>query len=501
MDSNYLISELTEYAIRKELISEYDRTYSMNRIMHLCGLREVRAVEISEVRELHVILGELCDLAYENGKIDENTVTYRDLFDTALMGELMDKPGAVIKKFRELYEVSREAATDYFYGLAFNSNYIRGDRIKKDLKWTYDSEYGVIDITVNLAKPEKDPKAIAAAKAMEATSYPSCPLCHENEGFAGDLSHAARQTLRQIPLGLAGESWYLQYSPYVYYNEHCILLSGEHKPMKMCEETFIRLCDFIDAFPHYFMGSNSDLPITGGSILTHEHMQGGRYEFAMERAKVDTPVAFDGFSDVECGIIKWPTSSLRLSSENRSSLIALATKILNAWRGYTDESVDIFAYTDGEIHNTITPIARRRGGKYEIDIALRNNLTTPDRPLGLYHPHARHHNIKKENIGVIEVMGLAVLPSRLKAEVEEMKRAILGGIDFATVESIEKHKEWYLAFKDKYEFTEENIDGILRAEIGRTFVEVLKDTGVFKDSEEGRAAFHRFIASAGGKII
>ncbi|MBO7303649.1 MAG: UDP-glucose--hexose-1-phosphate uridylyltransferase [Clostridia bacterium] len=500
MNVNYLICELIEYGVRRGLISEPDRTYVSNRIMKLLGVKEFSPLEVGEVRELADILAELCRVAYENGEIESDSVAYTDLFDTALMGELLPRPSDVLGRFFSLYSDSPEAATDYFYKLAFDSNYIRGDRIKKDLKWTVDSEYGVIDITVNLSKPEKDPHAIAAARQLPQSGYPKCALCHENEGYAGDLSHAARQTLRQIPMDLAGERWYFQYSPYVYYNEHCIALSGEHTPMKISEKTFERLFDFLDLFPHYFIGSNSDLPITGGSILSHEHMQGGRYEFAMERAKIDTPVTFADYPEVDAGIVKWPLSVIRLSSKSRDKVSGLATKILAAWRDYTDEDAEIFAFTAGQMHNTITPIARKRGEKYELDVVLRNNITTDEHPLGLYHPHAEHQNIKKENIGLIEVMGLAVLPARLKGEMEDMKHAILSGTDFAAVKSLVKHKEWFLRFSDKYDFNENNIDEILKLEVGSTFVRAIGDSGVFKGDEEGRAAFLRFIHSLDGTV-
>ena len=500
MEVNYLIHELVEYSVRRGLISDTDRAYSLNRLAGLLRVKELSVVNVDGVRELYEILEELCDYAYENKIIEENTVTYRDLFDTALMGELLMRPSDVIKRFLSLYKESPEAATDYFYSLAFDSNYIRGDRIKKDLKWTVDSDYGVIDITVNLAKPEKDPRSIAAARQLVPSGYPKCALCHENEGYAGDVSHAARQTLRQIPIKLADEQWYFQYSPYVYYNEHCIALSGEHMPMKISRKTFARLFDFLDIFPHYFIGSNSDLPITGGSILSHEHMQGGRYEFAMARAKIDTTVAFETHRDVEVGILKWPLSVLRLSGESRESVTSLATKILKAWRDYTDEEAEIFAFTAGQMHNTITPIARKRGNRYELDIVLRNNITTDEHPLGLYHPHEEHQNIKKENIGLIEVMGLAVLPARLKSEIEDMKRAILSGTDFDSVKSISKHKSWFESFSKNYRFNENNVEEILKLEIGKTFVSAIGDSGVFKDNDEGRAAFYRFISSIGGKI-
>ena len=493
MNPNLLISELVEYAARCNLIEEDDRAYAVARLMELLHLSDYTPCDVKEERELSKILSDVCDFAYESGLIEENGVVYRDLFDTAVMGVFVERPSGVNKKFYSLYEKDPKLATDYFYSLACNSNYIRVDRIKKDLKWSAASEYGDIDITVNLSKPEKDPKAIAAARNLAPTGYPKCVLCHENEGYAGNISKPARQNLRQIPFDMAGARWYLQYSPYVYYNEHCIALSAEHTPMKIDCDTFKKLLGFVESFPHYFIGSNADLPIVGGSILSHDHMQGGRHEFAMERAEISEKISFPKYPDVKAGIVKWPMSVIRLTSCDKDSLISLSSEILAAWRNYSDESAFIFAETDGVPHNTITPIARRRGDAFELDLVLRNNITTDEHPLGVFHPHAEHHNIKKENIGLIEVMGLAVLPARLKAEIEEMKKAILGGVDFAKIESISKHKAWFDKFKDNYVFTEENIDGILKAEIGKTFVNVLRDAGVFKDNDEGRKAFLKFI--------
>ena len=501
MTLGYLISELTEYAVRRDLIKEEDRAYAKSSLMYLMKADSIEDAEIREVRPVHVILGELCDIAYEKKIIEENGVVYRDLFDTALMGALTERPSGVIARFEELYKESPEAATDYFYKLACDSNYIRVDRIAKDLKWKTDSKYGEIDITVNLSKPEKDPKAIAAAKFLPQSDYPKCLLCHENEGFAGTLSKPARQNLRQLPIEMDGALWYLQYSPYVYYNEHCIALSAEHTPMKIEPSTFAKLLGFVEKLPHYFIGSNTDLPIVGGSILSHNHMQGGRYTFAMELAEIHTPITFEGYPEVKAGLVKWPLSVIRLRAEKKETLISLASKILATWRTYTDEDAFIFAETDGEPHNTVTPIARRRGEDFELDIVLRNNITTEECPYGVYHPHEHLHHIKKEGIGLIEVMGLAVLPGRLKSEIADMKEAILCGYDFSEKESTEKHKDWYLAFKDKYTFTEENTEEILKTEIGKTFVEVLEDAGVYKDTEEGKAAFLRFVNAAGGKKI
>jgi len=497
MTQDYLISELCQYALETGLIEKEDLAYARNGIMAVMKITDITPCEVDSVRPLHVILGELCDEAYARGIIKENGVVYRDLFDTEIMGVLTARPSEVIRKFDELYKVNPASATDYFYSLAKASNYIRTDRIAKDLKWQVDSEYGKIDVTVNLSKPEKDPKAIAAAKLLPQSGYPKCLLCHDNEGYAGTLSKPARQNLRQIPFDMAGERWYIQYSPYVYYNEHCIALSGEHTPMAISEKTFAKLLGFTKHFPHYFIGSNADLPIVGGSILSHDHMQGGRYEFAMERAEIDTPLHFTGYDDVTAGIVKWPMSVIRLTSDSTESIIRLATKILNTWRSYSDADAYIYAETDGERHNTITPIARRRGEKYELDLVLRNNITTDEHPLGLYHPHSELHNIKKENIGLIEVMGLAVLPARLKGELADLRAAILNGADLTASPTTAHHAAWVDSFRHRYTFTEENTEQILRDEVGKAFVRVLCDAGVYKDTPEGRRAFMRFLKSVG----
>ena len=497
---NYNLSELILYGLKTQLVSFEDKEYALNRLMEVLRLDDFEECKVEEERELHLILEDLCAYAYGAGLMESDTVVYRDLFDTKLMGCLVSSPSEVTRKFEELYKTSPEAATDYFYKLCCDSNYIRRDRISKDLKWKVGSEYGDIDITVNLSKPEKDPKAIAAAKLLPQSGYPKCLLCHENVGYAGNLSKPARQNLRQIPFDMAGVPWYVQYSPYVYYNEHCIALSSMHTPMKIDRSTFRKLLGFVTHFPHYFIGSNADLPIVGGSILSHDHMQGGRYTFAMENAPSEIKLDFRSFEGVEASIVRWPMSVIRLNSKDPDSLAELSDRILTAWRGYTDEEAFIFAKTDGEPHNTITPIARRRGERYEIDLVLRNNITTEECPLGVYHPHAEHHNIKKENIGLIEVMGLAVLPSRLKEEMRLMREAILEGKPFTDDENIAKHEAWFNKFRDKYTFTPENTDGILKTEIGKTFVNVLRDAGVYKDTPEGREAFLRFIESVGGKV-
>lgn len=489
------IKKLADYAVRCGLAENSDRDYIINGLLSALKINELTDDVRDDDPDLETMLADLCTYAYENQIIESDTVAYRDLFDTALMGVLTPRPSEVIARFTALYKESPEQATDYFYKLCRDCDYIRTYRVKKDLKWVYEGKFGPIDISVNLSKPEKDPKAIAAAKSQPQSGYPKCLLCHENVGYAGNLNRPARQNLRQIPLTLDGEQWFLQYSPYVYYNEHCIVLCGEHTPMRISRSTFAKQLSFVEQYPHYFLGSNADLPIVGGSILTHDHMQGGRYTFAMAKAPIECKVSFSGFEDVEAGIVHWPMSTIRLRSDSKERLIDLADRILNAWRGYTDEAAYVFAETDGEPHNTITPIARYANGKLELDLVLRNNITTPECPLGLYHPHADKHNIKKENIGLIEVMGLAVLPSRLKHEIAVMAEYILAGKDFADNADIAKHKTWFTAFIDKYQFTAENVNDILQKEIGRTFSEVLEDAGVYKCTPEGRVAFLRFIAT------
>ena len=489
------IKKLADYAVSRGLAEQSDRDYLINGILAALRLGELTDDVRDDDPDLETMLGDLCTYAYKAGLIESDSVAYRDLFDTSLMGILTPRPSEVIARFTALYKESPEAATDYFYKLCRDCDYIRTYRVKKDLKWVYESDFGPIDITVNLSKPEKDPKAIAAAKSMPQSGYPKCLLCHENVGYAGNPGRPARQNLRQIPLTLDGEAWYLQYSPYVYYNEHCIVLCGEHVPMRITRSTFENQLSFVEQFPHYFLGSNADLPIVGGSILTHDHMQGGRYTFAMTKAPIEKSITFRGFEDVEAGIVHWPLSTIRLRSEKKERLVELADRILAAWRGYTDESAFVFAETNGEPHNTITPIARYQNGKLELDLVLRNNITTEEYPLGVYHPHPDKHNIKKENIGLIEVMGLAVLPSRLKKEIGIMKEYILAGKDFSGNADIAKHKVWFEAFRDKYRFTADNTEEILRQEIGKTFAAVLEDAGVYKCTEEGRAAFMRFVAS------
>ena len=492
-----LIGALLDYAVKNELIAEEDRTYSRNLLLDALHLDTYEDAPADTTLPLEEILAGIGDFAFQSGILPENDVTHRDLFDTRIMGLLTPRPSEVITKFRALYEKNPQEATDWYYAFSRTTDYIRTYRVKKDLRWQVPSAYGDIDITINLSKPEKDPKAIAAAKALPQSGYPKCALCAENEGFAGNLRSAARENHRILPITLAGENWFFQYSPYVYYNEHCIALSAEHAPMKIDRDTFTRLLDFEEIFPHYFIGSNADLPIVGGSILSHNHFQGGHYTFAMERAPLESTFRFRGSPDIRAGIVHWPLSVIRIAGTDKARLVELADKILVAWRGYTDEDAFIFAETDGEPHNTITPIARRRGAEYELDLVLRNNITTAEHPLGVYHPHAELHNIKKENIGLIEVMGLAVLPARLKDEMAALEQAILTGTDLSADERTARHAEWFSRFRENYTFTPENTADILRTEIGKTFVRVLEDAGVYKCTDAGRAAFGRFLDAAG----
>lgn len=487
------IKKLVQYGIDTGLMPECERIYATNLLLEMFHEDDYEDVEIAGEIVLEDVLKELLDEACARGII-EDSIVYRDLFDTKMMNCLMPRPAQVQKAFYDLYKESPEKATNYFYKLSQDSDYIRRYRVRKDLKWKVPSKYGEIDITINLSKPEKDPKAIAAAKNAKTSAYPKCQLCVENEGYAGRVNHPARENHRIIPITINESKWGFQYSPYVYYNEHCIVFNGEHVPMKIDKNAFIKLFDFVKAFPHYFLGSNADLPIVGGSILSHDHFQGGNYTFAMAKASVEETFTVKGYEDVEAGIVKWPLSVIRLRAKDEKRIIELADHILNAWRGYTDEGAFVFAETDGELHNTITPIARKKSEFYELDLALRNNITTEEHPLGLYHPHAQYHNIKKENIGLIEVMGLAVLPSRLKEEMEILGKYIVDKKDIRENEKIEKHADWVERFLPAYkEITKENVDEILRAEIGKVFVGVLEDAGVYKCTEEGRAAFRRFI--------
>ena len=490
------VAKLADYAVRNGLIDSCDYTWAINTILDVLKLDSYIEPEFTwdiNSLELAPILEELLDDAYARGVLTENSVVYRDLFDTELMGRLTPRPSWVIEKFQYICHDDPKAATDWYYAFSQDTNYIRRDRIARDMQWKAPTEYGELDITINLSKPEKDPKAIAAAKNLPASAYPRCQLCAENEGYAGRVNHPARQNHRIVPITINGSPWFLQYSPYVYYNEHCICLNSEHVPMKIDRACFAKLLDFVRQFPHYFVGSNADLPIVGGSILAHDHFQGGHYTFAMEKAPIETPVTFPGFEDVKAGIVKWPMSVVRITGESPDRLIDLADKILTAWRGYTDEAAFIFAETDGEPHNTITPIARRRGSKYELDLVLRNNLTTPEHPLGVYHPHAELHHIKKENIGLIEVMGLAVLPARLKEELAAVAGCLVSGADLRASELTAKHADWAESFRDKYQFTPENALDIVQKETGLVFAKVLEHAGVYKRNPAGKKAFVRFL--------
>ena len=489
------IKKLVAYGIGARLIQPEDEIFMINQYLDLFGLDEYDDPDIDDEKIVLVdILNALTDEAFEKGIIQSDDIVTRDLFDTKLMGIMTPRPSAVQKTFNTYYEKGPKYATDYFYELSENSNYIRKDRIQKDKKWTVDSPYGVIDITINLSKPEKDPKAIAAAKNAKQSAYPKCQLCIENEGYAGRINHPARQNHRIIPMTLGNKDWFLQYSPYVYYNEHCIVFNGQHVPMKIDKAAFRKLFDFVKLFPHYFLGSNADLPIVGGSILSHDHFQGGNYTFAMAKADIIKEFSVDGFDDVKCGIVKWPLSVIRLQSKDSDRIIELADHILKAWRGYTDEDAFIYAETDGTPHNTITPIARFKDGMFELDLALRNNITTEEHPLGVYHPHEELHHIKKENIGLIEVMGLAVLPSRLKGEMNLLAEYILEGKDIRENEAIEKHAVWAYGFLANYDdINKDNVMDIIQAEIGKVFVKVLEDAGVYKCTPDGLEAFLRFI--------
>ena len=496
---NENIKKLVEYGIETGLTPECERIYTTNLLLEMFHEDSYEDVEVEKIpvdddgEGLEQVLSELLAEAVKRGII-EDSIGYRDLFDTKLMNCLLPRPAQVQKEFWEHYGHSPEEATAYYYKFSRDSDYIRRYRVKKDMKWKVESPYGEIDITINLSKPEKDPKAIAAAKNAKNNSYPKCQLCMENEGYAGRLDHPARENHRIIPITINGGEWGFQYSPYVYYNEHCIVFNGQHIPMKIDRAAFTKLFDFVKQFPHYFLGSNADLPIVGGSILSHDHFQGGNYTFAMAKAPIEKEVTIPGYEDVECGIVKWPLSVLRIRHKDEKRLIELADHVLGAWRGYTDEAAFIYAETDGEPHNTITPIARKVGDVYELDLTLRNNITTEEHPLGVYHPHAQYHNIKKENIGLIEVMGLAVLPARLKEELEILADYLVEGKDIRSNEKIEKHADWVAGFLPKYsEISRENVMDILKEEVGQTFVHVLEDAGVYKCNEEGRKAFLRFI--------
>lgn len=488
------ISNLIRYALEKGLIQPEDTICATNSLLELLKKDSYEPVETKGEIDLAKTLDELCDYAAENGLLENNSVVYRDLFDTALMGRLTPMPREVIAKFKSLYQEDAKKATDWYYELSQNTNYIRRDRIAKDMQWKAQTDYGTLDITINLSKPEKDPKAIAAARNMPASSYPKCLLCKENEGYAGRVNHPARQNHRIVPVTIDNTPWFMQYSPYVYYPEHCIVFNSMHTPMKIDRACFRKLLDFVGQFPHYFVGSNADLPIVGGSILAHDHFQGGHYTFAMETAPIETEIYFDGFDDVKAGIVKWPMSVIRLTAKDPERLIELGDKILNSWRNYSDEQAMILAFTDDTPHNTITPIARRRGEDFELDLVLRNNITTDEHPLGLYHPHEHLHHIKKENIGLIEVMGLAVLPARLKTELAVLADKMVKGEDLTADELTAPHAEWAYNIMKNNEITEENVTDIIQKEVGKVFSEVLENAGVYKRNEDGKQAFLRFIS-------
>jgi UDPglucose--hexose-1-phosphate uridylyltransferase len=499
-----LIHKLVQYGEMTGLIETDDIIYTTNRLLELFQLDEYQEIGVATLEsaskdsKLEEILNGMMDYAQEQGILQEGSIVYRDLFDTKIMSMLVPSPSTVTKKFQELYLKSPKEATDYYYKFSQDSDYIRRYRIKKDIKWVTSTKYGDIDITINLSKPEKDPKAIAAAKLAKQNGYPKCLLCKENVGYAGRVDHPARQNHRIIPITINKQPWGFQYSPYVYYNEHCIVFNNEHTPMQIDKAAFRKLLDFVKQFPHYFVGSNADLPIVGGSILSHDHFQGGNYDFAMAKAKIERSFVIKGFEDVETGVVAWPMSVLRIRCKEANRLVALADIILKNWRGYSDKSVGILAETKKEPHNTITPIARMREGLYELDLVLRNNLTTKEHPLGVFHPHAELHHIKKENIGLIEVMGLAVLPARLKEEMELLSDYILHGKDLRSHELLEKHADWVEEFLPLYKaVTKENIDEIMKDEIGKVFLQVLEHAGVYKRTMEGQAAFDRFIHTLG----
>ncbi len=497
---NKAIAALVNYGINTKLINAYDKTWCINQLISILNIDSYEEPNTDDYTDdLQQILADILNYAVENNIIS-NSITEKDLFDTKIMGVLTPRPSCVINKFNNLYKELPKKATDWYYDFSQNTDYIRRYRIKKDLKWKTSTEYGDLDITINLSKPEKDPKAIAAAKNTVQCGYPKCMLCRESEGYAGRSNFPARQNHRVIPLKLNNADWFMQYSPYVYYNEHCIVFNKNHTPMKIEPNTFLRLFSFVEQFPHYFLGSNADLPIVGGSILTHDHFQGGNYEFAMAKADIETEISFKGYEDIKAGIVKWPMSVIRISSQNYNRLYSLASEILSCWRNYTDESAFVFANTNNTPHNTVTPIARKKGNNFELDLVLRNNITTKEHPLGVFHPHSELHHIKKENIGLIEVMGLAVLPARLKTEMAELKNALVYNEDITKYPNLEKHAVWAKELQSKYTFTNQNADKILQDEIGKVFASVLEHAGVFKSSKEGKEAFLKFINSVNNQL-
>lgn len=497
MISTY-IEKLASYGLKKRLIKKPDYAFTVNKLLEAMELDSYSpsGATFEDDDSLEAVLKSLLNDAVSRGVI-EDTVTCRDLFDTKLMGCLVPAPSRVQQRFDELYQISPQAATDWYYRFSQDTDYIRSYRVARDLKWIVNTEYGDLEITINRSKPEKDPRDIAAAKSAPQSGYPKCALCRENEGYAGRMNHPARQNHRIIPITIADTDWFMQYSPYVYYNEHCIVFNSQHTPMKVEKATFRKLFDFIKLFPHYFVGSNADLPIVGGSILSHDHFQGGHHSFPMEKAPVETPVSFTAYPDIEGGIVNWPMSVIRLACEDENRLIELSDEILTKWREYTDEDAFIHAYTDGTPHNTITPITRKRNGKFEIDLVLRNNITTADHPMGVYHPHAEYHHIKKENIGLIEVMGMAILPPRLIGEMDETAQYLLNGGEIT--ETLEKHRVWADEVKAKHpELDAGNVRKILDQEIGIVFSKILENAGVYKRTKAGQASFLKFIEHCGG---
>lgn len=500
----YEIEKLLKFALKKEMISKWDVIPSRNALLDLLKVDAPFEDEVEEVVEDTPvkILNNILDYAAENKLIEENTATYRDLLDARIMGLLMPRQGEVIKKFNDIAEKkSLEDATNWFYDLSKSSNYIMTERIAKNLYWLAETEYGNLEITVNLSKPEKDPKEIAKAKLVKQSSYPKCLLCIDNVGYAGRLNHPARQNHRVIPLELQGKEWFIQYSPYVYYNEHCIVFKGEHSPMKLGRDALERLVEFTDKFPHYFIGSNADLPIVGGSILTHDHYQGGRHVFPMEKAKVEKKYKSEKFKDVEIGTVKWPMTVIRLKSKDKISLVDAAMEIFEAWKVYSDEENEVLAFTGDTPHNTVTPIARRKDSDFELDIVLRNNRTSEEYPDGIFHPHKELHHIKKENIGLIEVMGLAVLPGRLERELEKIAKIIADETSYDKESALldndlNKHVDWIEEMlKENNNMNLEDARSYVKKEVGRIFSRVLEDAGVFKRNKEGQAALDKFIRS------
>lgn len=491
------IEKLVTFALHTNLIENEDKIYCRNRLLSILKLDSWEEVTVSDIPKYpNEILDRICDWAFEKGLIEDNSITFRDLFDTELMNVFVSKPSEMIKKFNDLYKVDSREATDFYYNFAKNSNYIRMDRVDKNVHWYSPTEYGDMEITINLSKPEKDPKTIALEKAMKSSSYPKCLLCVENEGYSGRVNHPARQNHRVIPVTLTGESWRIQYSPYVYYNEHCIVFSESHVPMKISRRSMEKLLDFVDLYPHYFVGSNADLPIVGGSILSHDHFQGGNHQFPMAKAPIDTEISFEGFEDVHSGIVKWPMSVIRIKALDKKRVLDLAEKIYEKWKVYSNEKADVLAFSGEEPHNTVTPIARRRDDYFELDIVLRNNRTSKEHPMGIFHPHSEVHNIKKENIGLIEVMGLAVLPGRLVEEMDSLSKALVEKNYYELISkdsTIEKHLQMAKKLKDNFEINKGNVNSILNNEIGKTFSIILEHAGVFKRNKDGMEAFGDFI--------